>query len=220
MSFYNKYNLINATKEDIVAENTVLFSVEYSFINPKDREMIFNIIKFIEKCKKGKGLFDPFPNAEGTKDQYMSHDNLTAFVAMSKKHNWKYHKEIWNYLVKHFFTYDNISGKVNFKRFMHPRDILFYGYCADNVICKLLYPLLVMFMVITCAQSYKVRNGNKILKTDGILLSWVRCKGANLDFSLKILTFIIKCNKNFKTWKNVFSIYFKDIEHPIRKLLK
>ena len=114
MFFNEEYKLLNATEEDIVAENTVLFSVEYFMLG--NNSIKIRIVKFLEMCRKNKGLFNPFPNSLGTKDQYMSHDNLTAVVAFSKLNGYHYHKEIWDYLVKHLFTYDNVSGKINFKR--------------------------------------------------------------------------------------------------------
>lgn len=218
--FINKYGMINAHSLDIVSENTILFTLEYILLNPPDKSsMEKKLENFIADCETMPGLYNQQPGLTFGKDRYMSHDTLTAIVAYSHLKGYNYHKKIWNHLKSHWFTYDNITAKTNFSRIMHPRDILYYGYCAGNPICILLYPLLALFMIITCLQSYKVRNGNKILKTDGKLISWVRCKCSSLNLTMKSLTFLLKLNSQFGNWNNVFRIYFKELEHPIRKLL-
>ena len=218
MSFLNKYGLINARSVDTVSENTILFTTELLLL--KHNEGIKQrLIDFINACKVKDGLYKQNPELFGTHDDYMSHDTLTGLVAFSYKYDLNYHKEIWAYLVKHLFTYDNVSGKINFDRFMHPRDIIYYGYCAGNLICKFLYPILAIIMIVGVLQKYKIRNGNKIIKTDGKLLSWVRCKASNLNLTFKLLTFSLKKFSYFKYWKEVFFYYFAEEEHPIRKFL-
>ena len=95
--FINKFGLLNAKSEDIVSENTILYTVEYILLNKlnKNHPMFIHLVKYIESCKISPGLFNQNPEIFNNHDDYTSHDNLTAIVAFSHKYNLNYHKEIW-----------------------------------------------------------------------------------------------------------------------------
>ena len=220
MAYFNKHGLLNAKSTDDVSENTVLFTAEYILLLEERglpyEELLEKWCKYVDSCCIQDGLYRPPTEVS---DVYMSHDSLTGIVTLSHKFGLDYHTKIWGYLKSHWGTYDNITGKVNFKRFYHPRDLLYYGRCSGNLICKMLYPILFLIMVVSSLQSYKIRGGNKIIKTDGKILNWVRCKGSNLNLTFKVLTLIISKNSYFQSWKNIFKIYF-DESHPINKLIE
>ncbi len=219
--FYNLYGLINAHANEVLAENTLLFSIEYYMLT-KDEAFLEKILIYLNNCKVQKGLYNQHPIPQPDKGAFMSHDQLTAIVALFHSLGMKRQvQEIWSELKRQWFRYDNTNPKApSWNRIMHPRDIIYYGYCAENVLCKALYPILALCMIITCIQSYKVRNNRKIIKTDGKLLSWVRCKGSKLHRTFKLLTWIISSNSYFVCWRNIFLTYFGHEQHPIHKLLK
>lgn len=199
----NKYSLINATGDEGVSENTLLFSVENLFMGNSDVKLD-DIILFIEKLEVEEGLYNNLPSLVIGKDKFMSHDNITAIVSLSKQKGMSYHKLIWEWLKSHLMTYDNISKKTSLRRILHPRDMIYYGYCADSTLCRFLLPLLCIIMLISCLGK----------GSSGKMLNYVRCKGAGLKVTFWLCTQIIKLNKYFGSWKKVFNTYFPCTDHP------
>jgi hypothetical protein len=203
-NYKNKYNLLNAFDYEDVSENTLLFSIE-NYLLEKNDVKIKDMDNYIKLLKNDEGLYN---NIIGIpvhdKDKWTSHDQLLSIIAFSLIQSKKYHLEIWKWLKSHLFTYDNISKKINFKRFLHPRDIIFFGYCANSKLCKLLLPLLTIIMCISCFNK----------QSSGKLLCWVRCKCANLKITYYLCTLIIKLNKNYGSWNKVFNTYFPNKNHP------
>lgn len=98
---------------------------------------------------------------------------------------------------------------------LHPRDIAFYTYCHNKFLGSLLLPIASIAMIISCLQDYKYRNGKRFVRTDGKLLAYLRCKKYKLNLTFWICDKIIKRKKLFGSWDKVFSIYFRNPEHPL-----
>lgn len=216
MTFYNKYALLNAHKDEDIAENCILFSVYYETLT-SNNSINPNIISYIERCRRGPGLFDNRPFRNGSKEDYMSHDNLTAIMCYSYVHGLCYHKEIWSEIKSQYFKYDNLEPNEP-KRYLHPRDLIFYGYLNGSLICKFLLIFLHIIQFVSCYQQYKVRYGVKYKKTDGKLLTWLRLTSTKQSFIIQLLEKVLKF-RGFESFKNCFKIYFKDKNHPIRRII-
>ena len=130
------------------------------------------------------------------------------------------------------FSHDNMTGLVCYneihgstfnlyysRQFLHPRDIIFYLYAKWPHTFFLFLPILSVIMIISCAQTYKKRNGRKIAKTDGKLLTLMRCLAFNMNITLSICTWLISKNKKFSTWENVSTIYFGK-SHPCTQIIR
>ena len=135
-----------------------------------------------------------------TKPFDLSHDNMTGIICFS---------EIYGY---EWALYKS-------KQFMHPRDIAFYLYAKYPHWFFWLLPITSIAMIISCAQTYKTRNGKKMLRTDGKLLALMRCLAFNMNVTLSICTWLINKNKNFKSWCNVARIYFGN-DHPCTRVIR
>lgn len=152
------------------------------------------------------GACQTTPGEEGTPGNF-SHDNMTGIV-------------VWRKAV-------GIKQKItpyNFKQWWHPRDVSFYLYARFPYI---FWPLLLtasVAMIVSCAQDYKYRNGKQILKTDGKILTFMRCRAFYhnpiLRLTFKICTHLIRKNEKFSSWTNIMNIYFKDKDHPVNKMIE
>ena len=230
----NEHNLINAHEGDIVAENTLLFSVQNVFLkklNKNDSSQLEeDIINFIEKMRNSStNRFNNLPNVTEGHDKYISHDQYTALCAFSAYFNLDYHKEFSDKII--FNTYDNISGEFNPKRIIHPRDAIYIGRINDKMWAKLCMPLLCLVTILSFIVKYKVRptfwnwfmggfreTRRKIVKTDGQLLTFVRYMGLKNRSKLFNITY------KFCLWlakfrfeggmTGIFSHYFRPVDHP------
>jgi hypothetical protein len=242
-SYWNKYGLINAYKGENVAENCPLFTYEFILIkeqkgepNKPEREALRS---FIEGSKVRPGLYNQSPEPfSGSREDRMSHDQLTTICAFSYKYGYEWHKEVWEEIKRQWLRYDNVGPTDTFKqkfkntRFLHPRDIIYIGLLAGNPICKLLSPLLMLIMMSSCKSIWKVRPSldfriiyaikkfkffpkklvRRMHSTDGKLLTYVRCRSAlNIPIlakTYKICSKILKKSDIFKGWNGTFAIYF------------
>lgn len=206
--YINRYGLLNSKLEEDVAENSPLWSIEL-YLLTGDESHLHNVVMFIDKCRTSElGLYHQRPEKEnnGTKDDYMSPDQLIAFVAALHKNNRnKNVKEIWNYLWKHFFTYDNLQpGKINKERLIQIGAVCFVGVLAGH---KSLYPILATACVYSCWI--------KQAETSGKIKSWVMFNVAEMKLTKKICNLIIKYRSEFVDWVGIFQEYFPRKDHPI-----
>lgn len=226
MNYYNKYGTLNAQPclpDSEAEENSLLFSGLHLILLklnklPYEKELQ-DYIKYVELCRVGPGLFNQTPTP-GPNSIYSSHDSLTGLICVSKVFGLSYHTEIWKTIKKQWLRYDNVNpDSPSWKRIMHPRDIIFWGICADSLICKLLFPILFIIQAVASIQKYKYRNDNKIWKTDGKILTWLRCRTLKWTKSLYIYEKLNKWFSGFNNYFHVFSVYYK-IDHPVRNLMK
>jgi hypothetical protein len=208
--YINSQGLLNAKLADDLAENAPLWSVEYLFLK-HDPELYQSLLDYIDKSYTGTpGLYNQNPIRFNKKEDYMSPDQLIAFIAALKMADKKDEiKAIWSYLWRHFFTYDNLQpGKTNFDRTMQLSAILFSGVMAGHFYLK---PILSAALLYSCAT--------KRTETSGKLKAWVMFKSAGMKITEAVCNLLIKTNSYLKSWKGVFFEYFKEAEHPLRKLV-
>lgn len=220
--FIDQCHLIRPHSEQESGENGILFTLE-AYLLSKDEDLRKSLIFAIYFCRESKGIYKQTPMPMGGDERYMSHDQLTAFTVLSLLENLNVHSELWEEIKRQGLRYNNVDVTNNIKnwlqnnRFLHPRDILYYGYCNGSIICTLLLPLLFIILLENLRKKYKIINGEKVLETDGKLLNFIRVapfKNSRLSWKIysKIQDFIIK--KLYGGWHNIFKIYFKEEDHP------
>ena len=199
--YINDYGLLNAKEADLNAENTALWTLEYLLLGG-DVSLQPKLLTYINNSHTGhSGLYNQAPVVHQNKDGYMSPDQLIAFAGVLPKANVK---NMWKYLLKNLFTYDNLQpNKINFQRTMQPAAVIFVGVMAGHCYLK---PLLAIMLMISCYSSPT--------KTSGKLKAWVMFKAANMKITEKICNMII--SKNWGSWKNIFLEYFQEPNNPIR----
>ena len=211
MSHYlNKYGLINsAIKEpDVTDENTLLYTMEYLLLGGiVDYADLYYFIDF--SYTGTPGLYHQFPpdnKVMHAKDLYMSPDQLIAILACLEHFSRHYLKlGIWYWLKNHWFTYDNLSRKTNFKRIMQPAAIAYAGTLSGSAFWRFILNLICIY---SCATK---KN-----ETSGKLKSWVMMKTTKL-WCEGICNLFVK--KYFRNWRVIFKIYFPDPCHPIRRAI-
>lgn len=182
-------------------ENKVLFLAEYLALKNYPVEWRNRANSCIKSYIDSEGRW--ITRGEG----HLSHDNFTAIVCLSVKYGFDYHKDLLRTDLIHCM--------------LHPRDALFYISKSErwfSFIGKLLYFIPLLAQIHSCASDWKERNKVKVLKTDGKLLTWLRCRTFKLPVTSFICTFIINRNMEFGSWKKCFEIYFKNPMHPNRVL--
>lgn len=201
----NKYGLLNPKTEDVVSENCPLTSQQYNLLGG---DLGVELDRYIENCYTGTvGLYNQMPEFHGNKDDYMSPDQLIAFVSRLYvvgriDEIWT----IWNYLLWHLGSYDNLTGRINFERLMQLKAFVFVGLCCNSWLAWLLkFPLLIS-MVLSCRKPGEI--------TSGKLKSWVIMKTLNMTWSFKI------CSKLVGNWRDAFFTFYYQDNHPIRVIFK
>jgi len=197
------YGLINSHKNiPHSEENSPLWTVQYILRQPTLPHLTINSLEnFVFHCERRKpGLYDQRPfKSVNPKDDYMSPDQLIAFVAFFYITGDKEEiDKIWKYLKSHFFTYDNLTGKTNFKRTMQPLAIAFVGACVGSWFWK-------KVLKIACKVAFKA----PLKKTSGKLKAWVCLKTLDMQYDL------VKSNVNFDfAFNYYFNTYGNRPDHP------
>lgn len=218
--FIDNYGLTNSKSGEKNAENALLWTAEHILleeikgiknIHSEARKGRFK--QALDKCRVRAGLYHQNPSYALSEpvhphDRYMSPDQLTAICGMSSKYGWKYHKEIWKEIKRQGLKYDNVEPDEP-KRWIHPRDLIFYGYCAGNPIAKLCIVFLALACIVSCMRKKE--------ETSGKLLAWTKCHILK-EKSLVMRWTLKACSKLVKSWKEVFCIYFPDSKNPIHQL--
>lgn len=182
-------------------ENGILFTCEYAILSYLSG---VNETLLLERAIKSVQI-DENTFKVGT-DRF-SHDNQTGVVAASKILNLSYHK-------KYFYT--------DWWWRAHPRDIIFYLACLNPIMRILtlpLMPILSLILIIGCQPwfgRYKENNGVRFIKTDGLILTWLRLQALTMPITEFICTTLIRNDPVFGGWRGVFAYYFADKQHPNR----
>lgn len=155
---------------------------------------------------------------QAMKTPYTSHDQLTAYVVFNPALNAPL---VWEGAVKMKFRYDNLNpAKPKLSRLLHPRDILFFGIMADNLVCKLLSPLLYLMMLYTMIipKRLKKRKGRWVLekKNSNEILWWLRCSVMRgLLGKVFRVTYKALLHVRFDNLHGLMLDYYVDPEHPV-----
>ena len=181
-------------------ENGILFLAEYLASKNFPAEWRERVIVAIEAYRRNDEWI-----TMGEDD--LSHDNFTAIVCLSHNYGLSYHKSVWRKDLVHCS--------------LHPRDFIFYASMSNVALRVLLLPFFIipfLAMMVSCWTTWKVRGDNRMLKTDGKLLTWLRCKSFKMPVTSWVCSMIIKWNSNFGSWKDCFRIYFRDSAHPLNNM--
>lgn len=217
-------------------ENGVVFFAEYVLIkNQSDLPVVNNINEFCYIVKRLQtwnhseqipGLYDrgaaESANRPPGELRTISHDNITAIVAISYKYNLPYCKHVAKHAVKWQFRFDNrYPDSPSIKRFMyHPRDWFYWLYCAEGFYKLLSYIWFPVFLISSIASCLTEKNN-----TSGKLLTYIRLESAHekswLLRQVRKLCWKLLENKYGKNWLyELTKIYFKHPDHPNHKLLE
>ena len=189
-SWQDKYGFIhlNENPGEEESENGVLFTA-YADING----LSFHQHKKI--CIFSLWFKNRWRGSAFSEGDHFSHDNYLAMLYFQRKKDIKY----WHTSFFDFVTYGHY----------HPRDFILFNYLRGH---KWLFPLLVIPII---AIIVSILMANK-KRTSGALLSRLRCKILGFKMLEKFCDMVV--NKKFGSWHNVYSIYFKNENHPCRIL--
>lgn len=194
MNFFDKngmlHHLPNPTSD--ISENELLFTGEY---------VVLRHLKGFSSYEGGIDITNAY-KSDLANNFHISHDNATGVMCARQ--------------VLGFTPIIPIFDKSR----AHPRDIVMYGYAKYPFLFWWLLWIPSICMIISCYQNYKVRGGRKIIKTDGKILAFIRVKAFNMKITDRICTYLIKKNKFYGNWHEVFKRYFKETEHPLPELVK
>lgn len=208
MNWFNKHGLLGLNPGEITKENAGLRTSQYylfAYIAGKEpyevcrRETIRIMLNL---CDNPKKEIRSWPR---TANRAISHDDITGLACA----------------VYYFGLWDRFKDKfpiIHWRRW-HPRDIAFYF--------SLHYPKLYWIglwftsgaMIVSCMQTYKIRNGEKQYRLSGKILALMRCCAFDMQRTERVCSWAIAKNKHFRKWSKIFIRYYKNPEHPTRKVM-
>ena len=136
MVYRNKYNMLNASPDEDISENSLLFSTQELILmgelGESTSELELNMRKFIKDSKTEEGAFSNNPNTAkleyGEKDRELSHDQATSIIALGaeKPKTFGHHSKALIKSLRERFWASDSRLQVDFKRILHPRDWIYY----------------------------------------------------------------------------------------------
>ena len=228
--WFSKEGYLRLEPNQDEAENTFLFTlalwlIEKQIIDkPFDRSQVLH--KYLNEIVNPLGRYDNHPiireingyDGEKNKLARTTHDQLTSYALASYLLGREDHVKIWKQIKSTWLTYDNNTTKTNFKRLVHPRDIIFLGILTSNYLCKVLLPIYYLFGVFTYIRPDIAKK--KTNSRNGEVLYWL-CSHAIEDSLLKRIFYRFatkRVNKRFGSWSGLFIKHCQNEEHPINAL--
>lgn len=205
--YFDKYGLLHVDK-GVYSENGILFLAEFLTLKKLNGELdaqgVSLALSASLACKKyeedNEFWIDPNPSDNNVPDVHLSHDNLTGMYALHK---------LCGLSVNTLFV-----NKLNRRIWLHPRDLLFYTIMKNRSIGKYLVPLLIFFIIPSIIKPREVTSGKCLWFLRLHLLDIIY--SSFITRSLLWLTnHILKHDHGSTPFKDVFSIYFKNVDHPI-----
>jgi len=200
VSYYSRvYGLMCVHHDlELPEENSPLWQLEYYYLS-NDSKVLPNLDIYWRECKAGSKLYNQRPWRTGTKEDYMSPDQLIALIGyLSERCMQKEIDEIWKWLKWHMFSYDNVSCKTNFKRIMQPMAVACVGYASTK---SQFWGMILKASCLTACQS-------PIESTSGNLKAWTIFN--IFGFDLKELRPLVGGD-----FRDSFGIYFGNEDHPL-----
>lgn len=210
----DQYGLLHPHPQPSDSINGIIFIAQYYLfkylLGELTDEDVLNWSVTVKAHEIKEGVYAQTP---WSKQDPSSHDNDTAIRALS-------------YLLDLEPKKGRIAGY-----FWHPRDIIFYNFCAGGwrkwLIGKPLMWLVAIIQYISCKQVYKIRGGAKREKTDGKLLSFMRFMCTKKDcwtmrMNYKTCEKALSKHKDLKlempmsTWLECFQHYHRTQDHPVK----
>lgn len=118
---------------------------------------------------------------------HFSHDSLTALYAFRK--------------LDGLPVSDLPICYWNGRWWLHPRDLAMYSYLHWPYICWIFLPVVFIAAVVSCLAPDAETSGKQNV--------FIRTRAFNLTFTKWVTDKLVE-------WKQVFTVYYKDINHPIR----
>lgn len=203
------YGLV--TSHDLTTENGGLFFAEYLRLKQDlgIEDTAEDLIIFQNKMFDARVSEGLYRRDSTRKERTVSHDEITGMLVSSKL-LWTYHhKEIWNYLLKHFFVYDPNNNRP-WPAFA-PQWICLWAELMESKLFKWLLPYTLISILIT------LRSGSQ-QDTSGKLLYFTLLKRDSWLWKI----YKYRMEKLYgKEWvKEIFSIYFNEEQkdHPLIEL--
>jgi len=197
--------ITSSAYERFADEKGLLHHVERPTTNSSENELLFTAeylnLRGFKYDPRVYAMFTFYAN-EVTSGKRISHDNKTGMVSV-------------------FPDLNESIFKVGGRLWLHPRDIVFYGYQKYGWPFYPLLPIVSISNIISCARTWKTHDdGRSELTTSGKMLAWFRNRTAGLHLTQKICTWLIKRNPHFGSWYKIGKIYFSAEGHPIPELMK
>ena len=212
-TFFDKYGILHHRPvidgDPETSENGPMFTGAYYVgrkINSDSQVKIRSILNRLSDSK-GSWITTPVSSVEAG----FSHDNFKGVMA----------------IISCLHGMDQVKYKPRLpllhRQMAHPRDFILMGYFKYPWLFWPLLPIPWVALLISCYQTYKVRNNRKIIKTDGKILAHMICKTFKWEWlerlCLKLVTRERKeIGKYFKSWGDVYREYFREEGHPLREI--
>lgn len=219
--FFDKYKILHhkdtgPERNPETSENGPLFTGLYlserSF--PWRREDALGVVQVLWDGDSGIWRTTP-----GSSSKRFSRDNFTGLICLLESFRHKY----------------PISYKYYFKQLplfhrqlKHPRDFILVGYYKYPYLFWPLLPIAWVALFVSCWQTYKYRNGRKIVKSEGKLMAkawcWIFGWETSREIFLKAVTRKRKIRSDippasvFNSWGDVYREYFREEGHPLRSI--
>lgn len=188
-----------------LGENEIVFTSEY-WVMTKRLDQPIDYTYSLMAIRKMMD-FDRKGFSSRVMGEPWSHDNQTALVCLSKLCNFDFHHKVfWK----------------DWQWRMHPRDFIFYVWASGGfwgTLFTLILPIaLTLAALEVFLRQYKDIDGDKVLMTDGKLLTWLKINSFSLPLTKKVCDFWI--DKYYGGWQNIFKVYFKDENHPLNVMIQ
>lgn len=199
--FWDEYGLLHAMPNE-PSENGILFASEYWALEKIHGHHIYNGDVAIASTAMYKDWFVANPPEKGV---HFSHDNMTGLKCLM------------------YNIYGTEAGtpilKWNGRWWLHPRDIIFYSALRlEGLFGSLLVLLLLPFLLFSLMKPREVTSGKCLwfLRLTTLHMSNCPWLSTVVEPIILITNLLLSIRHGNEPWDDVFSIYFKHPDHPIR----
>ena len=204
-SFWDDYGLLHVQPNE-PSENGILFASEYYVLEKIHNHPIYEGDKALRNTRINEVTFQANPPEQGN---HFSHDNMTGYKC----------------LTYNMYGSDGLTPilKWNDRFWLHPRDIIFYLILRLEGLCGFLLLLsLLPFLLFSLMKRRQVTSGKCLwfLRLTTLSLSHDPWLSTLADLYLVLTTLILSVAHGNEPWIDVFSIYFKNPDHPIRSQIE
>lgn len=202
--FFDKYGLLHV-QPNVPSENGILFLAEYVLLNHRvfgglDASEQGMVITAMNLTEWSKGYFQANIPEKG---MHYSHDCMTGLQCLNF----------------YFKGRGDFYAKWNNRWWLHPRDLIFYSFLAKKKIGYLLAPLLFLFAYVSVRRERAITSGKCLWFLRFATLEsgsgWHNKIGY---LGMKMCEKVMSKFHGEKPWADVFQIYFKNPDHPNRRL--
>lgn len=121
---------------------------------------------------------------------------------------------------QYLMRYEDRLWWKQFHYLLVPRDLILFTYVSGDWAKIIAFPFLwiwsIWIILGALITTYKIINGQQVLATDGLLITWLVLNTFKFPITKKIVDYIVR--KKYVCYANLASIYYGN-EHPITKLM-